>query len=153
MRVNEPPAEHSAAAWVEAGELPGRRRRPRPRVGQTERVSACFTPAERAELERAAASTGVSTSRFCAEAAMAAATGTGHALHEAQKREGLARLQRQLFVARTEVNRFATNVNQAAAKLNSTGDVPPELVAAVALTARSVARLDELIAVVDRRLR
>jgi hypothetical protein len=95
----------------------------------------------------------MSTSRFCAEAALAAARGTGQVLHEAQEREGLARLQRQLFAARTAVNRFGTNVNQAVAKLNSTGEAPPELVAAVALTGRSVARLDELIAVMDRRLR
>jgi hypothetical protein len=74
-------------------------------------------------------------------------------LYEAQQREGLARLQHQLFAARTEVNRFAAHVNQAVTTLNSTGDVPPELVAAVALTARSVARLDELSAAVDRRLR
>jgi hypothetical protein len=112
-----------------------------------------FTPAERAQVERAAALAGMSTSRFCAEAVLAAATGTGHGLSEAKRREWLARLQRQLFGARSEVNLFATGVNQAVAKLYSTGDVPPELAAAVALRARSVARLDELIAVIDRRLR
>jgi hypothetical protein len=112
-----------------------------------------FTPEERAEVERAAALAGMSTSLFRAEAALAAASGTGHVLREAQKRERLARLQRQLFVVRTEVNRCATNINLAATKLNSTGDVPPELVAAMALTARSAAQLDEVIAAVDRRLR
>jgi hypothetical protein len=112
-----------------------------------------FTPSDRAQVEQAAALAGMSTSRFCAEAAFAAATGSGHELHEAQEREGLARLQRQLFAARTEVNLFAANVNQAVAMLNGTGDVPSELAAAVALTAASAARLDELIAAVDRRLR
>jgi uncharacterized protein (DUF1778 family) len=152
MQIDEPPTQPAAIA-AEDGGLPGRSRRPRPRVGQTKQVSLRFTPADREQVEQAAALAGMSTSRFCAEAAFAAATGTGHGLYEAQQREGLARLQRQLFAARTEVNRFATTVNQAVAKLNSTGDVPPELAAAVALTAASVVRLDELIAAVDRRLR
>ena len=48
----------------------------------------------------------MSTSRFCAEAALAAARGTPMLLAAAQDREALARLQRQLFAARTEVARF-----------------------------------------------
>jgi uncharacterized protein (DUF1778 family) len=153
MQINEPPAQPSAISAARDGGLPGRVRRSRPRIGQTERVSLQLTPAERAQLEEAAALAGMSTSRFCAEASLAAATGIGHGLHEAQQREGMARLQRQLFGARTEVNLFATDVKRAVTRLNSSGDVPPELVAAVALTAASVARLDELIAAVDRRLR
>jgi hypothetical protein len=153
MQDYESLTQPGTPAAAQNGGLPGRVRRSRPRVGQTVRVSLQLTPAERAQLEQAAASAGMSTSRFCAEASLAAAAGTGHGLDEAQQREGLARLQRQLFAARIEVNRFATHVNQAVATLYSTGDVPTELVAAVALTAASVARLDELIAAMDRRLR
>jgi hypothetical protein len=153
MQINEPPPQLNALVAAQDDGLPDRSRRNWPRAGHTERVVLYCSQADRAELERAADSAGMSRSLFCAEAALAAARGTGHGLHKAQEREGLARLQRQLFAARTEVNRFAASVNQAVAKLNSTGDIPPELVAAVALTAASVARLDELITAVDRRLR
>jgi hypothetical protein len=121
MQINEPVAEQSASACVEAGEVPGRSRRRRPKVGHMKSARVWFTPEERAEVERAAALAAMSTSLFCAEAALAAARGTGHGLHEAQKREGLARLQRQLFAARIEVNLFAASVNQALAKLRWTG--------------------------------
>jgi hypothetical protein len=104
-------------------------------------------------VDAAAASAGMSTSRFCAEAALAAARGSSAVLAAAQDREALARLQRQLLAARTEVNRFAVNVNQAVVRLHTSGQAPPELLRTVELTRRSVARLDEVVAVVDRRLR
>jgi hypothetical protein len=131
----------------------GRSRRRRPREGQTERVSPRFTPADRAEVDAAAASAGMSISRFCAEAALAAARGSSALLASAHDREVLARLLRQLLAARTEVNRFAVNVNQAVVRLHTAGEMPPELLRAVELTRRSVQRLDEVIVVVDRRLR
>jgi hypothetical protein len=72
----------------------------------------------------------------------------------AQDREALARLQRQLFEARTAVNRFGNNVNQAVAALHSTGHPPMEALAhAVALCARAVRNLDLLIDELHRRLR
>jgi hypothetical protein len=131
----------------------GRGRRRRPRVGLTEQLRPRFTPDERGEVDLAAASAGMSTSRFCAEAALAAARGTPMSMAGVQDREALARLQRQLFAARTAVVRFGTNVNQAVAALNSTGEAPNWLDRAAALTVRSMRRLDAVIAVVDRRLR
>jgi uncharacterized protein (DUF1778 family) len=131
----------------------GRERRRRPREGQTERVSPRFTPVDRAEIDAAAASAGMSTSRFCAEAALAAARGAQMVLSAAQDREALARLQRQLFAARTAVARFGVNVNQAVAALNTTGEVPDWMYQAATMVGRSISRMDEVIAQVDRRLR
>jgi hypothetical protein len=57
-------------------------------------------------------------------AALAAARGEPLALGAAQDREQLMRLQRQPFDARTAVNRFGNNVNQAVAALHATGAQP-----------------------------
>jgi len=143
------PADQAAAI----GPDPGRARRRRARDGLTEMLRPRFTPAERVEVDAAAASAGMSTSRFCAEAALAAARGTPMMLSAAQDREALARLQRQLFDARSAVVRFGTNVNQAGVALNSTGEAPPWLERAAAMVARSVRQLDDVIGKVDRRLR
>ena len=63
-------------------------------------------------------------------------------------------MQRQLFEARTAVNRFGNNVNQAVAALHATGQPPIEALAhAVALCTRAVRNLDVLIDEVHRRLR
>jgi hypothetical protein len=66
----------------------------------------------------------------------------------------LARLQRQLFEARTAVNRFGSLVNQAVAALHSTGRAPMDALAhAVALCARAVRNVDGLVDELHRRLR
>ena len=132
---------------------PGRARRRRARDGLTEVLRPRFAPGERAEVDAAAASAGMSTSRFCAEAALAAARGTPMVLSAAQDREALARLQRQLFAARTEVARFGVNVNQAVAALNATGAAPEWMGRAMHRVGYSIIQLDEVIAEVDRRLR
>ena len=62
-------------------------------------------------------------------------------------------MQRQLFEARTAVNRFGNNANQAVAALNATGEAPEWLGHAVALCVRAVRNLDGLIDEVHRRLR
>jgi hypothetical protein len=54
------------------------------------------------------------------------------------------------MVARTAVNRFGGNVNQAVAALNATGVVPVWLVDAVALCQPAVEGLDETVALVRR---
>jgi hypothetical protein len=56
-------------------------------------------------------------------------------LSAAQDREALARVQRQLFAARTAVVRFGTNVNQAVTALNTTGEAPQWLGRAAAMAA------------------
>jgi uncharacterized protein (DUF1778 family) len=131
--------------------LAGRRRR-RGR-GRTQVLSPRFTSDEYAQVQQAAASIGMTVHGFVADSAIAVARGTPMVLTDAQHREALARLQRQLFEARTAVVRFGTNVNQAVTALNATGELPQWLESAVRLCGRAVARLDELTAEVDRRLR
>jgi hypothetical protein len=74
-------------------------------------------------------------------------------LEDAQYREELARLQRQLFDARTAVVRFGTNVNQAVAQLHRSGEAPEWMSRATRRAIESVQQLDQVIAEVDRRLR
>lgn len=117
------------------------------------RIHARFSAEERAELDVAAASIGMTPTGFAALATLAAARGEPLALGAAQDREQLMRLQRQLFDARTAVNRFGNNVNQAVAALHATGEQPDWLGHAVALCTRAVRHLDGLIDDVHRRLR
>jgi hypothetical protein len=62
---------------------------------------------------------------FCALAALAVAhrepSQAGRAGYAPARVEELAELQRELFAARTAVNRTGVNLNQAVAQLNSTG--------------------------------
>ena len=139
-RVEEVPAES------------GRSRTRSPR-GRSHRISPRFTAQELVEVAEAAASVNMSTARFCAEAALAAVRGVPTSLGAAQEREALARLLRELFAARTAINRFGTNVNQAVTALNATGEVPEWMGRAVAMVVRSIRQLDDVVAEVDRRLR
>jgi uncharacterized protein (DUF1778 family) len=132
--------------------LPGRHRSHRG-TGRPYRLSPRFTADEFAAVEAAAVSVGATANGFCADSAVAAASGMPMVLADAQYREELARLQRQLFASRTAVVRFGTNVNQAVAALNATGEAPEWTDRAVALAGRSIRQLDEVIAEVDRRLR
>jgi hypothetical protein len=58
----------------------------------------------------------------------------------------------ELNTARTLVGRFGTNVNQAVAALNATGEAPPALERAVAVCTRAADRLDQVVARIQRRL-
>jgi hypothetical protein len=151
--VDAPGPDDSDVEDAAVDALPGRSRRRRARDADGRRLRLMFTPTERLEVDEAAESAGMSTSRFCAEAALASARGKPMVLSAAQDREALARLQRQLFAARTEVGRFGTNVNQAVAALNTTGQAPTWMGRAMALVGYSIRHLDEVIAKVDRRLR
>jgi hypothetical protein len=134
-------------------ELAGRRRS-QDSTRRSLRLTPRFSVQERAEIEVAAASVGMTVTGFCAEAALTAARRLPMSYGAARDREALARLQRQLFEARTAVNRFGNNVNQAVAALHSTGQPPVEALAhAVALCARAVRNVDELIDELHRRLR
>jgi hypothetical protein len=133
--------------------LPARRRE-KDGVRRTLRLTPRFSVRERAEIETAAASVGMSVNGFAAEAVLAVARGMTVSNGAAQDRETFARLQRELFQARTAVNRVGNNVNQAVAALHATGQPPTEaLSGAVALCARAVRNLDSLIDEVHRRLR
>jgi hypothetical protein len=133
--------------------LPGRRREYET-VRRTFRLTPRLSAAERAEVGAAAASVGMTVNGFAAEAVLSVARGISVVYGGEQDREALARLQRELFAARTAVNRFGNNVNQAAAALHATGQLSAEALArSVALCERAVDNLDGLIDQVHRRLR
>jgi hypothetical protein len=88
---------------------------------------------------------------FCTEAALGAAE-TGQIQGIEAAREELRELMRELFDARTAVNRFGSNVNQAVAALHSIGQPPAWLADAVALCSRAVGRVDEACARISRCL-
>jgi uncharacterized protein (DUF1778 family) len=146
-------SENAGPASGEPDGISGRPR-PRHRSGRLLRLNARFTAQERVEIEVAAAAIGMTATGFAAEAALLAARGTPVSYAAAQDREALARLQRQLFEARTAVNRFGNNVNQAVAKLHAIGEPPFDALAhAVALCSRAVRNLDALVDELHRRLR
>ena len=58
-----------------------------------------------------------------------------------------------LFDLRSAVNRVGTNLNQAVTALHSTGEAPVWLRTVVAMCARTLARVDEVISTVHRRVR
>jgi uncharacterized protein (DUF1778 family) len=138
---------------VAVSALPGRRR-DHDSTRRMLRLTPRFSVRERAEIESAAASVGMSVNGFAAEAVLTVARGMAVSIGAAQDREALARLQRELFQARTAVNRFGNNVNQAVAAVHSTGQPPAEALShAVALCGRAVRHLDSVIDEVHRRLR
>jgi hypothetical protein len=133
--------------------LPGRRRG-RDGTRRLLRLTPRLSVQERAEVDAAAEALGMSVNGFAAEAVLAVARRLPMSYGAALDREALARLQRELFAARTAVNRFGSNVNQAVAALHSTGQLPMEaLTHATALCSRAVHHLDGLIDEVHRRLR
>lgn len=105
---------------------------------------------EKAAIDRAAAAARLTPTGYAAKAAVAAAS-AGKA--PAGPTDDLRDLQHELFAARRAVAMFGNNVNQAAAAFNATGLLPDWAAEAVRLCAAAVARLDEVISLIDRRLR
>ncbi|MFC0100064.1 hypothetical protein ACFFKH_21400 [Micromonospora marina] len=105
---------------------------------------------EKAAIDAAAAAADLTATGYAAKAAVAAAT-AGQAASDAIG--DLRGLQHELFAARRAVVMFGNNVNQAAAALNAIGQLPEWTTDAVRLCAAAVARLDEVISLVHRRLR
>jgi hypothetical protein len=149
--MDEELAEDGAIVSVRIGGRPRSYRK----SGRALRLNARFSEQERAEIEIAAAAIGMTATGFAAEAALLAARGTPMALDvTVAQRETFARLQRQLFEARTAVNRFGNLVNQAVAALHATSHPPIEALAhATGLCARAVRNVDALIDELHRRLR
>jgi hypothetical protein len=141
-------------ADVLAGGVLAGRRREQDSTRRTLRLTPRFSAQERAEIEVAAAAVGMTVNGFTAEAALTAARRLPMSYGAAADREALARLQRQLFEARTAVNRFGSNVNQAVAALHATSHPPIEALAhATGLCTWAVRNLDGLIDELHRRLR
>ena len=121
------------------------RRHQQPRRGRLMMLR--YDDAEFATVLDAAKRSGLTPSGFAAEVALAYAT-------ESRPPEGdpFREALVELMQARTQVRRFAVNVNQAVRELNSTGEPPDWLGRAVELTTRAVARLDVAAQAVARRV-
>ncbi|WP_205708407.1 hypothetical protein [Kineococcus siccus] len=96
-----------------------------------------YTDDEYGDLAAAARLTGLTVTGYVAEAALAAAR-----LTDPPSTAPLRAALVEVMSARAQVRRFATNVNQAVAQLNGTGEPPVWLADAVAVTSRAVGRLD-----------
>lgn len=97
-----------------------------------------LTDEEFGELGAAAAQEGLSRGAYAAEAALAAARG-GPGRMGVPLREALL----ELMSAAGLVRRAGTNLNQAVARLNATGQRGEELVPATQFCVRVIRRLDE----------
>jgi hypothetical protein len=120
---------------VASGEVRRRSRQavPRPRV-----VQFSLTEEEFEEVSRAAGRAGLARGAFAAEAALAAVRG-GEARVWSPLREALT----EVVAAAGLVRRAGTNLNQAVAKLNATGQRGDELLPAAQFCVRVIRRLDE----------
>ncbi len=107
---------------------------------------------EHQAIHDAASRTHLTATGFTAMAALASATATAGP-ESGQTAAALRDLQQELFAARRAVNMYASNVNQAAAAYNSTGQLPDWIVEAVTLCASAVARIDQVTGRIRRRLR
>jgi hypothetical protein len=106
-----------------------------------------FDAAEFAAVLDAAQRSGLTPSGYAAEVAMAVAT-------ESRPPEGdpFREALVELMQARTQVRRFAVDVNQAMSVLHTTGEAPEWLACATDQTTQAVARLDTITAKLARRL-
>ncbi|HUY48855.1 MAG TPA: hypothetical protein VMV92_24585 [Streptosporangiaceae bacterium] len=106
---------------------------PRPKV-----IQFSLTEDEFAEVSKAAARSGLARGAFAAEAALAVARGTPGSAWS-PLREALV----ELMSAAGLVRRVGTNLNQAVARLNATGQRGDDLVPAAQFCVRVIRRLDE----------
>ncbi|WP_213454912.1 hypothetical protein [Rhizomonospora bruguierae] len=124
--------------------------------GRRQRINLRLDDTEHGDVVAAASRAGLTPTGFCADAALAAARGNtapgsliaGTGVTRAE----LATLQRELFAARTAITRTGTNLNQATAALNATGEAPVWLDHAVRRCVQALDKLDALVADIDRRL-
>lgn len=107
--------------------------------GRSRQVKLRCTDDEYTALAVAARLAGLTVSGYTAEAALAAARGLD-APSTAPLRTALV----EVMAARAQVRRYAINVNQAVTAMHVTGQPPEWLAAAVSVTTRAVARLDEV---------
>jgi hypothetical protein len=108
---------------------------------------------EKAAVAEAAMAAGLTPAGYVAKAAIAAATTDTTAALAGVRGDALRDLLRELFAARRAVNMFGSNVNQAAAAFNATGELPQWVAEAVELCRAAVARLDAVTARIATRLR
>ena len=119
-----------------AGQAARRRSRqavPRPRL-----VKFFVTDQELAEVDAAAGRAGLARGAFAAEAVLSAARGT-HPGAGSPLREALV----EVMAAAGLVRRIGTNLNQAVARLNATGQRGEDLLPSAQFCVRVIRRLDE----------
>jgi hypothetical protein len=121
------------------------------------RINPSFSVDEHAQVVAAAGRVGLTPTGFVAQAALAAARGetstTTPALASvapasSAEYEALRDVQAVLFDACTAVNRVGVNLNQGVAAFNATGEPPVWLETVVAMCARRLAALDEVVSTV-----
>jgi hypothetical protein len=115
-----------------------RRRRSRQAESRPKVVQFSLTEEEFAEVSAAAASCGMARGAFSAEVTLAAVRGA-EAKVGSPLREALA----ELMLAAGLVRRVGTNLNQAVARLNATGQRGDDLLPAAQFCIRVIRRLDE----------
>ena len=123
----------TSAAGAGAGRRRSPQAAPRPRL-----VKFFLTEEELAQLDEAAGQAGLARGAFAAEVTMAAARGRSARI-SASLREALV----ELMSAAGLVRRVGTNLNQAVARLNATGQRGDDLLPAAQLCVRVIRRLDE----------
>ena len=123
------------------------RRRSRQAVPRPRLVKFFVTDEELAELDDAADRAGLARGAFAAESALAAARGTPSPA-SSLAREALV----EVMTAAGLVRRAGTNLNQAVAKLNATGQRSGDLLPYAAESTRRARRLDAAAEELRRRL-
>jgi hypothetical protein len=129
-----------ARAWKRVVKVAngGVRRRSRQPVSRPRVVQFSLTEEEFDQVSRAAERAGLARGAFAAEAALASARG-GEAKVWSPLREALV----EVIAAAGLVRRAGTNLNQAVAKLNATGQRGEDLLPATQFCVRVIRRLDE----------
>ena len=116
------------------------RRRARQPVPRTRRVEVTLTGEEYTVIEAAARRAGLARRAYIAQAVLAAAATGG----PPGDREPLRRVLIELMRAAGLVRRIGTNISQAAAKLNATGEPAGDLPGYAAGTIRRAGHIDEV---------
>jgi hypothetical protein len=114
------------------------RRRSRQAVSRPRVVQFSLTEEEFDEVSRAAERSGLARGAFAAEAALASARGA-----ELKAGSPLREALVEVIAAAGLVRRVGTNLNQAVARLNATGQCGEDLLPAARFCARVIRRLDE----------
>lgn len=120
-------------------------RRPRGAEPRSEQVTVKLTVGERRNLAAAAARAGMAPGAYLGQLGMDAVE--HRAVPVTRQRQELLRA---LIEAASQVQRAGGNLNQAVARLNSTGVPGPDLEPAAAYCARVIARVDEAAELVRR---
>lgn len=128
---------------------PARRRERLTDAPRKRAVLVRFNDDERSAVASAAERAGLTTTAYVATVALNVARSAPPTGPPSPLRDALA----ELVATRGQLRRFATNVNQAVAALNATGEMPPSLITSVAVTTRAVQRIDLAAAELHRRLR